>query len=71
MAEQANELESGDILKGAKAIAAFLTELGLPTTKQGVYYGAKTGKLQVGRYRKDFIASKARLRRQVRQLVAV
>ena len=55
---------NADILRGAKAISAFLAGLidGPPPTKQQVAYWAKTKRIRVGKLGAELIASKTALR---------
>jgi hypothetical protein len=59
-----------DFLFGAGSIAAFLTDIGLPTTVNGVYYAFKRKSLPIGKYGKCLISSKQKLTRTVQGLVS-
>jgi hypothetical protein len=54
-----------DLLKGARAIGAFL---GVPPS--AVYHIAKTKRMPIGKLGKDLFASKAKLRRAAAQLTS-
>jgi hypothetical protein len=60
---QQNDGPAGDLLVGAKQIAAFITSLGIPTTEDDVYYAVRAKKLPIGKYGADLIGSKTRLKR--------
>jgi hypothetical protein len=61
---------AGDFLFGAETIAVFMTDIGLPTTVNGVYYAYKKGSLPIGKYGKCLIASRKKLTRTVQALVS-
>jgi len=58
------ERPADDILIGAPAIAAFLG-----VSKKRLYYYVSKKRLPVGKFGKNLIASKAKLRRAIRDLV--
>ena len=57
-----------DLLRGAEAIAEHLRGLGLADTSvDEVYYLARSGKLSIGRFGKQLIASKRRIARDLQR----
>jgi hypothetical protein len=58
-----------DFLFGAEMIAIFMTDIGLPTTVNGIYYAYKKRSLPIGKYGKCLIASRKKLTRTVQALV--
>jgi hypothetical protein len=61
---------AADILVGAENIRDHLQELGLPVTTDAVYYGRAKRGWPISKHGKTLIASKSKLTRYVRSLVA-
>jgi hypothetical protein len=58
------------LLRGARRITAYLNEKYGPDWKEDdVYYGKRTGKLPIGKYGKELIASPSKLDRAISELV--
>jgi hypothetical protein len=58
-----------DFLFGAEVIAVFMTDIGLPTTVNGIYYAYKKRSLPIGKYGKCLISSKKKLTRAVQAII--
>jgi hypothetical protein len=56
-----------DLLRGAAEIGEHLRAEGLDVKDGDVYYIARTGKLAIGRFGKQLLASKRRLSRDIRR----
>jgi hypothetical protein len=66
--EKADAL-AGDLLVGADAILNYLVFLGLPEDTD-VYYERRSGRLPIGKYGANLIASKRRLNRHAEKITA-
>jgi hypothetical protein len=61
-----NVVVDDDFLRGAAEIAAYLRSLGLvDVTEDQIYYLARSKKIAVGRFGKELISSKRRLKRDL------
>jgi hypothetical protein len=63
---------AGDLLVGAEAIAAYMTELGIKTEASDVYYAHRSGKLRgvVGKYGATLISGKRRIGRHFQKKIS-
>jgi hypothetical protein len=67
-----SEIQIGDLLRGAEAIADYLNQLSSKEddwNTEDVYYAHRAKKLPIGKYGKELIASKAKLAKHVGGLV--
>ena len=66
--DEPERLTGGDLLVGAKQIAAYITALGIPTDEDDVYYARRAKKLPIGKYGAELIASKTKLNRYTEKI---
>jgi len=60
-----------DFLRGADEIKAFLIEIGFQNATSGkVYYWAKTKRFPIAKLGNELVASKAKILRETRKLIA-
>jgi hypothetical protein len=68
---QTNDDLAGDLLLGADAIAGFLSSLGFgDVTPHNVYYLRRSNKMPISKFGKELLASKSKLLRHARKLIA-